>query len=61
MIQYQLNNWKNQTLPKQLSNKIMELIKELKKQGFKQYQHRSGIIVWSIENLLEFSDEWELC
>jgi hypothetical protein len=32
--------------------------KELKKQGFKLYTHRSGFQAWSIENLCEVSDEW---
>lgn len=32
--------------------------KELLKQGFKLYTHKSGFQAWSIENLCEVSDEW---
>ena len=33
-------------------------LKELIKQGFKQYTHKSGFTAWSITNLCEYSDEW---
>jgi len=40
-----------------MKNNIIEV---LKKQGFKQYRHTSGFTAWSIANLCEYSDEWEL-
>lgn len=36
----------------------LTLAQELKKQGFKQYQHKHGFIAWSKTNLCEHSDEW---
>ena len=36
-----------------------EFNKELKRQGYKSYKHFSGTIVYSKENLCEFSDEFK--
>lgn len=37
---------------------MTNIIPLLKKEGFKLYTHKSGFQAWSIENLMEVSDEW---